>query len=66
MLLIVTVVAASFLTRSDAFVQAQSPPQSINGQITRPLDVHHYYLILDLFEYLKTSVVNARTLGSGQ
>ena len=29
----------SILTRSDTFVQAQSPPQSINGQITVPLDV---------------------------
>ena len=28
-----------FLTRSDTFVQAQVPPQNINGQITLPLDV---------------------------
>ena len=28
-----------FLTRSDTFVQALSPQQSINGQITVPLDV---------------------------
>ena len=28
-----------FLTRSDTFVQALSPQQSINGQITLPLDV---------------------------
>ncbi|HSL12620.1 MAG TPA: hypothetical protein VK882_00015 [Nitrososphaeraceae archaeon] len=28
-----------FLTRSDTFVQAQLPPQNINGQITLPLDV---------------------------
>jgi hypothetical protein len=28
-----------FLTRSDTFVQAQSPPQSINRQITVPLDL---------------------------
>ena len=28
-----------FLTRSDTIVQAQSPPQSINGQITLPLNV---------------------------
>ena len=28
-----------FLTRSDTFVQAQSPPQTINGQIIVPLDV---------------------------
>ena len=27
-----------FLTHSNAFVQAQSPPPSINGQITLPLD----------------------------
>ena len=27
-----------FLTNSNTFVQAQSPPQSINGQITVPLD----------------------------
>jgi len=28
-----------FLTRSDTFAQALSPQQSINGQITVPLDV---------------------------
>ena len=30
-----------FLTPSDTFVHAQSPPQSINGRITLPLDAAH-------------------------
>lgn len=38
-LIIAFTTGALFLTRYDTFVQAQSPPQSINGQITVPLDV---------------------------
>jgi hypothetical protein len=38
-LIIASTTGGLSLTRSDTFVQAQSPPQSINGQITVPLDV---------------------------
>ena len=37
-MIIASTIAGLFLTRSDAFVQAQSPPQIVNGQITLPLD----------------------------
>ncbi|MGI0050332.1 MAG: hypothetical protein ACRD8K_01220 [Nitrososphaeraceae archaeon] len=38
-LIIAFTTGGTFLTRSDTFVQALSPQQSINGQITVPLDV---------------------------
>jgi hypothetical protein len=37
-LIIVSTTGVLFLTHFNAFVQAQSPPLSINGQITLPLD----------------------------
>lgn len=37
-LIIASTTGVLFLTRSDAFGQAQSPPQSITGQITLPLN----------------------------
>ena len=38
-LIISSTTGGLFLTHSDTFVQAQSPPQSINEQIAAPLDV---------------------------
>jgi hypothetical protein len=37
-LIITSTTGGLFLSHSDTFVQAQSPPQRNNGQITMPLD----------------------------
>ena len=55
--IIVSTTGGLFLSHSDTFEQAQSPPQSINGQITVPLDA-----IDSIFNANKTTFLGSKNI----